>query len=327
MTPGARPEPASGFLRIRGPSSPKAVAELLLLVVTAVWGSTFIFMKNALAYTSPTGFIFLRFLLATALALAFFGRSLAGLRARTVWKGTVIGILLYLGLFLQVKGLETTLASNSAFITAFYILFVPLIQGITLRRFPKRGILVGAVLALAGLFLLSGGATGELDLAARPGDFLTFLGSIAWTAEILAIDRLAPGEEGRALVCVEFLVVLLLSGVSWVLSGPVSVSLAPGLLVSLAVTGIGGTFLAFSVQTIFQSRTDPSRTALIFSFEPVWALGFALLIPGTDGTTESLTWIRGLGCLLVLLGVLSAEFIPLNRLRPAMKDGIPAEGD
>jgi drug/metabolite transporter (DMT)-like permease len=293
------------------PSS-RRLAEVLLFLVTIVWGSTFIVMKNGSAEFSPVDFVFFRFLVATLLCIVFFHHRIATLRWKSIGKGAFIGLFLFLGILMQVWGLQSTSASNSAFITGLVVITVPLLHSLMSRRRPASGTALGALLAITGIGFLSG-VLPELrfDRLAL-GDLLTLIGTLAWTVQVVALDRLVDGEDAYALSFMQFLTVTVVAGIVMTVSGSSlpEVSMIPWFAVLF--TGIAGTFLAFTVQTVFQFRTTPYRAVLIFSFEPVFGLMFALLIPGIAGTTETLTLVKTVGCLLVLAGMLASEFLPLR---------------
>jgi drug/metabolite transporter (DMT)-like permease len=294
-------------------AGPRRRAEGLLFAATLVWGSTFLVMKNAATAISPVGFVFFRFLVATLLCAVLFGRRILRIRRSTLKKGLFLGLFLFLGILCQVWGLQTTSASNSAFLTGMVVITVPLLESALGRKRPSSGIFMGALLALGGLGLLSGlfsaGGVGAL----RVGDGLTLLGTLAWTVQVAALDRVVEGEDAFAISFLQFLTVTVLAGAAYGVTGhPFSAGPVAIPWFAVLYTGIAGTFLAFTVQTVFQFHTSPARAVLIYSFEPVFALLFALVLPGPDGSTEVLTWVRAAGCLLVFTGMLAAEFLPLR---------------
>ncbi len=296
-------------------ASGRRTAEVLLFAATLVWGSSFIVMKGGALAIPPAGFVFYRFLLAAVLCAAIFARRLPRIRPSTLWKGAALGVLLLFGILFQVWGLRTTSASNSAFLTGLAVIAVPILEAFLRRRRPSAGPLAGAVLALAGIALLSGMLSGPTALVV--GDGLTLLGTVAWTLQIAALDRFVEGEDAYALTFLQFAVVAVLSGAWHFATGGATLPLSAIPVLPIVYTGIVGTVVAFTVQTAFQYRTTPTRAVLIYSFEPVFALMFALVIPGPDGATESLTLVRAAGCLLVFIGILASEFLPFRMKRDA----------
>ncbi len=200
-------------------AGPRRRAEGLLFAATLVWGSTFIVMKNAAASIPPVGFVFFRFLVAALLCGAFFAPRIARLRPSTARKGIFLGIFLFLGILFQVWGLQTTSASNSAFLTGLIVITVPLLEAVLGRRRPGRGIFAGALLALAGIALLSGLLSMRGFGALRVGDGLTLIGTLAWTVQVAALDRVVEGEDPYALSFVQFLTVAVLAGLAYAATG------------------------------------------------------------------------------------------------------------
>jgi len=295
-------------------AGPRHRAEGLLFGATVVWGSTFIVMKNAVSTIPPVGFVFFRFLVASLLCAVVFAPRIVRIRPSTVRKGAFVGVFVFLGILFQVWGLQTTSASNSAFLTGLVVITVPLVESLLGRKRPSRGIFVGAGLALSGIGLLSGLFSSGGFSAVRVGDGLTLLGTLAWTVQVAALDRVVEGEDAYALSFVQFLTVAMLAGIAFASTYP---PFAAGTLsqvpwFAVLYTGIVGTLLAFTVQTVFQFHTSPARAVLIYTFEPVFGLLFALFIPGPDGTTEVMTLVKAAGCLLVFTGMLAAEFLPLK---------------
>lgn len=295
----------------------RRLAEGLLFVVTVVWGSTFIVMKNVTGTVSASGFVFLRFAVATLACGIAFHRHMGGIGRSTLRKGAFIGLFLFLGILMQVWGLRYTSSSNSAFLTGLIVITVPLVESILARTRPRTGTVVGATAAMAGLVLLAGSSGAGILQPPNVGDLLTLVGTAAWTVEVIAIDRLVGKEDPYALSFLQFLTVTILAGAVFALSGDTLPAPEPDLLFAVLYTGLAGTFLAFTAQTVVQVRTTPARAVLIYSFEPVFALLFALVVPGPAGFPETLGWIKASGCLLVFSGMLASEFLPLRPRAPA----------
>src|SRR5580704_4575011 len=120
-------------------------ADLALLLMCVFWGGTFVLVKQALGDISTLLYLTLRFGVATLVLVALGGRP-----GRP---GAVIGVFLFLGYVLQTHGLRLTTASRSAFITCLAVILVPLGHSLMKRVWPERGVIIGVILALAGLFL------------------------------------------------------------------------------------------------------------------------------------------------------------------------------
>jgi drug/metabolite transporter (DMT)-like permease len=132
-------------------------ADLSLLAITAIWGSSFALMKNVLDYMPSFAYLALRFLIAAAVMVAIFHREFRNLNKKVLLYGCILGLMLFGGMALQVTGLYFTTASNSAFITGLNVIMVPVISALVLRKKPDIASVIGVILAFAGLFLLTGG--------------------------------------------------------------------------------------------------------------------------------------------------------------------------
>ncbi|MFN0070739.1 MAG: DMT family transporter [Chloroflexota bacterium] len=280
--------------------TPRLRADLALVLVTAVWGATFVMVKDALLDLAPFWFLTFRFGLAALLLapLALYPSSIGS--GSAVKAGIMVGSFLFLGYSLQTVGLQYTSASRAGFITGLTVVFVPIGQSLILRTRPKSATTAGVVMAVAGMALLSLGGN---DLAAfAVGDLLVLGCALAFTGHILALGRFAPY---MSLVRLTFIQVL----AAGLLCLPLAVSLEPfslgGLSVALPAvvfTAALATVGAYYVQARAQRFTSATHTALIFALEPVFAALFAYGFGG-----ERLGGLEVIGCLLILLGILTTQ--------------------
>ncbi|MHB9150792.1 MAG: DMT family transporter [Thermoleophilia bacterium] len=310
------------------------VAEFLLVGVTAVWGWTFVMVKDAVALLPPLPFLAIRFGVATvAMALVTWAMSVrrrrrrgspadsgtdvpvgvadrTGPRTGGGWRasgsaGLVMGAFLGAGYIFQTFGLQRTTASNAGFITGMFVVLVPVLQGLVWRLWPDRRAVAGVVLAALGLFLLSGGAS-ELHVL---GDGLVLLCALSFSAHILATSRYARRHDAAALTVVQLAVVTGLSGllalVGWVFGAPLSLGAVrePQVLLALAVTALFASAAAFYIQTFAQKYASPTRTAVILTMEPVFAGFFGYALAG-----EHLSVAGWVGAAAILCGMLISEF-------------------
>jgi drug/metabolite transporter (DMT)-like permease len=280
-------------------------ADLFLLLITAIWGSSFTLMKNVLDHIPSFAYLTLRFLIATVALIIIFGKYLKNVTKKALLFGSIIGLLLFLGMALQVTGLYYTSASNSAFITGFNVIMVPVISSIILKKKPDRASVIGVITAFAGLFFLSCG----LNFNFNKGDFLTLLCALCFALQIIFIDKFTNEYDPVLLSIIQIAAAAILNGFVWGIEGKgIAFSFDKTVVLTLLVTGLFGTALAFAGQTAVQRFTTPTRTALILTAEPVFGAFFATVIPGTNGLTETLKWNTILGCILILAGMLVSEF-------------------
>lgn len=283
--------------------SKKLKADILLLVITMIWGSSFTLMKNVLEHIPSFAYLSLRFIIAALVLMIIFYKNLKLINKRAVIYGCIIGLMLFGGMALQVNGLYSTTASNSAFITGLNVVMVPIVSAVLLRKKPDLPSTIGVFLAFAGLFFLAGGLNFHFNL----GDFLTFLCSIFWTFQIIFIDKFTNEQDPALLSIISIGFTAVLSSIVWVTVDYKPFIINSTVIVTLLITGLLGTALAFAGQTIVQRFTSPTHTALIISAEPVFGAFFALIIPNALGVTETLRINTTIGCILMLAGMLVSE--------------------
>jgi drug/metabolite transporter (DMT)-like permease len=269
-------------------------ALVALVAVTAVWGVTFVQVKDALELYPLFAFLAVRFAIAT-LTLA----PAAAPRLRDAgWKaGVTLGLLLALGYALQTAGLERTTVSSTGFVTGLYVVFTPLLALLLFGSRVGTVVWVGVALSLAGLALLSGVGAGD-----APGDALVLAGSSAYSLQIVLMERYAPRYDAVAFTQVEMLAAF--AGFSLVALAAGQLEVPRGWTVwgALLVTGIFASALGFLVQTWAQRRTSATRTALAFALEPVFAAVFGFWLAGDR--LGALGWG---GCALIMAGIVVAE--------------------
>lgn len=271
-------------------------AELLLVLITMIWGSTFVVVKSALADAAPFSFLAVRFTLAGLVLLFVLSRG--RLDREAILPGVLLGLFLFGGYAGQTSGLRFTTPSKAAFITGFSVILVPLITVFFGYRMRWANI-TGALLGLAGLYLLvRPPALGEVNR----GDVLVLLGAISFALHIVAVGQYATRFSFRHLVTVQILVV----GLAAVAINPLDpgrmLNWTPRLAAAIVVTAIFATCVAFSVQNWAQQYTPPAHTALIFALEPVFAAITSRIVLGEHLGGETLA-----GCLLILGGMVVSE--------------------
>ena len=272
-------------------------ALLALILVTAVWGYTFVPMKDAVAVYPLFAFLAVRFAIASlTLAVPAAGR-MRGL-GRSGWRaGVALGLLLALGYWLQTAGLERTTVSSAGFITGLYVVFTPLLAYALFRTRVGGPVWVGVALALIGLAMLSGVGAGD-----PVGDLFVLLGSAAYSLQIVLMERYAPRYDPLAFTQVEMLAAFGGFAVAAVALGQVEMPSGWTVWYALLVTGIFASALGFLVQTWAQRRLSAARTALAFAMEPVWAGIFGFWLAGDR--LGALGWG---GCALIMAGIVVAE--------------------
>jgi drug/metabolite transporter (DMT)-like permease len=282
--------------RVRGPLS--ALPLLALVAVTAVWGLTFVQVKDAVAIYPLFGFLAIRFAIAT-LTLAPLGLArLRSLGRRGAAAGAFLGLLLAVAYVLQTAGLERTTASDTGFVTGMYVVLTPLLVLALFRTRISRTAWGGVALACAGLALLSG-----VHARSPAGDLLVLGCAAVYSLQIALLERYAPRYDPLALTLVEMAAAL--AGLAAVAAARGELAAAPrGWTVwsALLVTGVFASALAFLIQSWAQQRTSAMRTALVFALEPVFAAIFGIGLQG-----DRLGAAGWAGCAAILAGIVLAE--------------------
>ncbi len=287
-------------------------ALLALVAVTAVWGLTFVQVKDALELYPLFAFLAVRFAIASAtLALPAWPR-LRRLGREGWLAGAALGTLLAAGYALQTAGLERTTVSSTGFITGLYVVFTPILALVLFRARIGAAVWVGVALSTLGLALLSGVGAGVLA-----GDALVLGASALYSLQIVAMERYAPRHDPLAFTQVEMLAAF--AGFALVALALGQIELPRGWTVwgALLVTGVFASALGFLVQTWAQQRTSATRTALAFAMEPVWAAAFGFWLAG-----DRLGAVGWAGAALIMAGIVVAEPAAgetLRRLLPKAK--------
>jgi drug/metabolite transporter (DMT)-like permease len=281
-------------------------ALLALVVVTAVWGVTFVQVKDALELYPLFAFLAVRFAIASV-ALA----PVAAPRLRRAgWKpATLLGGLLALGYALQTAGLDRTSVSSTGFITGLYVVFTPLFAYALFRITVARVVVLGVGLSLVGLALLAGVGVGQPG-----GDALVLAGAAAFSLQIALMERYAPRYDAVAFTFVEMLAAFIGFAVIAVALGQVEVPHGWTVWGALIVTGVFASALGFLVQTWAQRQLSAARTALAFAMEPVWTAIFGFWLAGDR--LGALGWT---GAALIMAGIVVAEPAAADALRRLLR--------
>jgi len=277
----------------------RARAELYLFLITFVWGSTFVVTKELLSSITPFVYIAVRFSAAALLFGLLSYRSLLAWNRSTVIKGGILGLLLFAGFALQTLGLQSTSASKSAFITGMLVVFTPLWQVALERRMPKPGSLLGVAFVMVGLYFLTSPSGSGFAL----GDVLTLGCALLFGLYIVFLDMFGETESASKLTMAQFVVAGLLSAGLAALTEPLRLALPAAAVGELAYLVVFATIVALYVQTRYQKDSTPTRSAVIFSLEPVIAAVFAYFV-----ANEILGLSGWTGAALIMTGLLVSEF-------------------
>lgn len=291
--------------RIRG--------SFLLIIATVIWGSAFVSQSVAMDHVGPFTFQAIRCFLAVIGMLPVIlvfdrlendGKNFWSRWAdKQLWKaGLLCGIPLFLACNLQQVGLVDTDAGKSGFLTAMYIVIVPVI-GIFLKRKPSIMVPISLALAVVGLYFLS--CMGVTQIST--GDLLTIGCAVMFAVQITFIDLFAQKVNPLRLNAIQAMVCTVLSTLVMIFTETPSWEGIRGCLPELAHVGFLSMGAAYALQIFGQRDLEPTTASLIMSLESVFAAIFGVII-----LHESMTGWETLGCVLVFAAVILSQ-IPVKR--------------
>lgn len=280
-----------------GPRRRALVGDLALLACAVGWGTTFPITDAALLEASPLALNAARFLIAALFLVRVGFRPDSGALRRALLPGLFLGVLLAIGYSLQTFSLTLIGPSRSAFLTAFYVIFTPFLDWAWNRERPSAWTLLGAGVAIAGVGLMTGGVQGS---GFGLGDALTLLCAFVFAAQIVGLGVALRSHASGPLLFLQIAATGVLSAVASPLLEVPRLSLDPGLWLAILFLSLIATNLLLAFQAHGQRLTTPTRAAILFSSEPVWAALFAAI------AGERLSTIEIAGAAVVLAGIVIA---------------------
>ncbi|MCZ4280160.1 DMT family transporter [Kiloniella laminariae] len=290
-------------------------ANFLMLIAAAIWGSTFVIQQLAMETLGPMTFTAARFFLGMLVVLPLAVREQKKRRSASAdtsyyhlapsdWIMMIgIGVVLCIGTVVQQIGIIHTTVTNAGFLTALYVPLVPLLGLIFFRTRPHWITWVAIACSLSGTFLISGM---DSSFTLGYGDALVVSSSVFWGLHVLSVGLVASRTSmPLTLAAVQFAVCAVIAALGGMLTETVSVAALLDTFWSIAYAGAVSVGLAFTLQVVGQSYTQPADAALILSMETVFAaLAGALFLQERIGSTEAV------GCALILSAILMVEILP-----------------
>jgi drug/metabolite transporter (DMT)-like permease len=274
-------------------------ADLILLFITLIWAGTFSTIKNVLTEINPYVFIILRFLLAILFFTAIFNKHIKINEGKTLIHGGILGILYAIGYILQMVGLQYTSASKSAFITGTMVIFAPISQMFIEKKMISKLQMAGVLLAGVGLYLLSSPEGGIINL----GDILTLFSAMVYGIYVVLTGKYSKVSNLNGLVFLQLLITIVFTLPFAAVYGSFNINYSSALILTIIYTGIFATVVTLYLQTKYQKESSPTRAAIIYTMEPLFAAFIAYYI-----FSEIIGHNVILGGGLIISGLLIAEF-------------------
>lgn len=291
----------------------KLLGNSLLLLTAVIWGSAFVAQRVGMEYVGPLTFVAVRFWMAAAflIPVAFIVNQVdrrskskqlenpvsKGLDKSLLIAGLVCGIILFAGTTFQQFGLVFTTAGKAGFITALYIVLVP-VFGLVVKQHPGYKSWIGVIIATFGLYFLT--MTESLSIAV--GDFIVLIGAGFWALHVLFIDHYSPKLDAIKLSIIQFVVCAILGTIAmFVFEDPTWSTIRTG-LIPILYAGVLSGGVGFTLQIMGQRYTSPTVASLLLSMEAVFGALFGYLI-----LDEIMTGRELLGCVLMLAAIILSQ--------------------
>lgn len=277
-----------------------------MLLTAVIWGTGFVAQRQGMWFVGPFTFITARFLLGglALIPVLYISKTLplkpAQNSTKPKWLPAALacGTALFTAASFQQFGLITTTAGKAGFITALYIVIVPIL-GLLLKNKVRLMVWLAIVLATLGLYLLTITSSG---VAISRGDLTVLVGAFVWAVHILLIDHFSKSVPGLLIACGQFLVAGLLGLIATLLFEDTALSALLAGAGTILYSGLIVVALAFTLQVLGQKGVNPSIAALILSLESVFAV-----LAGAIFLNERLTPREWLGCALMLAAVVMTQ--------------------
>jgi len=270
-------------------------ADFLLLLVAVFWGVTFKLVQNAIQDIPVFTFLFLRFFLAFLLMFIIFYKHI-DFNKNAIKAAAILGILNFLVFSFQTFGLLYSPSSIVAFITGLYVILTPLLAFIFFKKNVSYYALIGVILSFLGIYLLTGANISGFG----KGEIFTLIAAFFVALHINFTDIYSKKYNIYTLVTFQFLTVALLSLI-FIPFEKGEINFTKDVLIALFITVVFATVFAYFIQTYAQKFTTPTKTAIIFTMEPVSAAIFGYFYGETLNTKQIL------GALLILIAMLVTE--------------------
>ena len=288
---------------------PSWVYKILIVFATVIWGFSFVVMKDVVAVLPPAWLLGIRFLFAGALLLAVLYKRVARFCSRKlITYGAILGVLDFSAFWLQTVGLEHTTPGINAFLTATYCVIVPFAWWLVARKRPTAFNIAAAVIAIAGIWLVSVTSSGE-TLSIGFGETMTLGCAVVFAAHIVAVSKFAQKCDALTLTVFQFIA----EGTLGVLVGaatetfPGAAAFTPEIIGQMLFLAVFASVVAFGIQNVSLAHVPPAQASLLLSLESVFGVVFSILLYG-----EQMTLRLVAGFALIFAAIVISETLPLK---------------
>lgn len=283
-------------------------ADILLLTVAISWGITFLLVQDAVKNVPVYAFLFWRFFIASILMFMLSYKRLQYTNRNVIFYGVCLGIALFGGFATQTFGLTYVKSSVVAFITGFNVVFVPFLASLFFKDKIRMNVLIGSLVAFLGLYFLTMSGTLHIGI----GESLTFVCAFMFAIHIVFTGKFSKKGDVFLIVCFQFITVTFFSLMCSLFTEEVTFNIPFDLtfLTAVIVTSVFATVYAFFIQTYYQQYTTATKTAIIFTMEPVSAAFYGVYVGN-----ELLTNTQIIGAVLIICATLLTEIKIKKRVK------------
>lgn len=294
-------------------SGKKFKGEIYLLLMTVLWGGTFVIIKESLNSASPMIFVGIRFTTAFLILLPVLIFTKRTFNKKTLISGFALGLLTFFSFATQTVGLKFTSATKSAFLTGSCVVIIPFVQTIVEKRKPTTGAAIGALFVFGGVVFLSSGGSSFLNIFRELGgnfnigDFFTLLCALFWAFQVVYLDIISQKFDYLLLVVAQVAVCAVMGFISAIILDASNIEsfyikINDNLILGILYTAIFATVITTTIQTKYQKEVTPTKAGIIYSFEPIFASVFAFFI-----LNEKMSNFGLIGCVLIFSGLIISE--------------------
>ncbi len=284
----------------------KVKLNTLMVVVSMIWGSTFLIVQDSIKFAGPFTFLAIRFGIGALVLAVIFHKRLAQITRAEIITGSIIGLFLFGTYALQTTGLQYISSSKAGFITGMYVPLVAILAVLLLRQKLTSGSVLGVMLSVAGITLISINSSWQFTFGL--GELLTLGCAVAAALHVIAISKFAPRADAMNLALVQTALTAILSLIVMPIAGEPFVLPPLPVWGSALFLGVAATAFALAVMNRAQQVVSSVQATLIYAMEPVWAGIFGFL------AGERLSIFAWMGCGCIFLGMIVGE-LKLARLK------------